>query len=411
MEKRKVGRPKKLVESKYPILALLDRIKEKQEAKENLMGFLQARNNPDEWRGVIATPPGGLLQAVVNAFDKETDIPLEIPFISAISMVAGKMLENGNYLRFGGSVVKPDLWTILLASSGAGKTFASSALQRDSGYSSEFPEAASSAAFVETLSKHNNSLWIRDEIGQFIKNIETIPHLQEMKDYLLRTADGKRIERTTKKEQIVIENPALVLLGLTVLETFDKVVTPEMLLDGFAQRFNLIIAERDKRKDPRNYAIYHMDRHSDRIKREFDAVFTLIQPCTEFTLGCDAEDAFSQGFSMLFKENLPLSFYRRVMYRGVKYALVYHLLLKKSSTIIDAEDIGWGARLCALHLKDAGKVLEDHGAPELERMVKRVDELRKRLVQEGSPFTAREVVRNVHGISSVSEAKAIMSLL
>ena len=36
---------------------------------------------------------------------------------------------------------------------------------------------------------------------------------------------------------------------------------------------------------------------------------------------------------------IPASFYRRVMWRTFKNAAVYHVLLGKADTVIDAEDI------------------------------------------------------------------------
>jgi uncharacterized protein YlxP (DUF503 family) len=410
--KRGPGRPK-APERKFPLMQLLDRIKEREEARENLIGFIKGRDVEDKggWRGLLATPPGSLLETVIRTFDKNTDIPLEIPFITTVSLVAGVMLKRNNSVLFGGANVRPDLWTILLASSGSGKTFASTAIQKMSGFDSDFPEAASSAAFVEALSKNNRGVWVRDEIGQFIKNIESIQHLAEMKDYLLRVADGKRIERSTKKERIVIDDPSLVILGLTVLETFGNVVPPEMLLDGFAQRFNVLIAERDQRKDPRDYAIYDLSHSKDRISKEFEEIQATIKENTQFELLDRAEDAFRTSFGMLYKDDLPMSFFRRVMFRGMKYAMVYHALLKKESTKIDEFDIGWGARLSALHLKDASKILIDHGIPDLEKLIRSAERIKESLARDGKVVSARDIVQGVYGIKSTAEARGILSLI
>lgn len=40
-------------------------------------------------------------------------------------------------------------------------------------------------------------------------------------------------------------------------------------------------------------------------------------------------EGFNESFDMLVHDQLPDSFYRRIMVRGIRYALLYHLLLKK----------------------------------------------------------------------------------
>ncbi len=43
---------------------------------------------------------------------------------------------------------------------------------------------------------------------------------------------------------------------------------------------------------------------------------------------------------MLVHGKLPDSFYRRIMTRGICYALIYHLLLHKVTLELDHEDMG-----------------------------------------------------------------------
>lgn len=383
------------------------------EARDTVRAMLKIKTQPDVWRGLVATPPGSLLSTVTAAFRTSTDIPLEIPFFATLHFLAAHMLSRGVTVDFVGQTVKPDLWSVVLASSGAGKTFATSVLERATGQGANFPEPASSAKFIEDLAKNNNSLWVRDEFAQFLKSIEQQPHLAEMKDYLLKVFDGKKVERNTKKSSIQVEDPALVILGLTVLESFKNNVSAESMLDGFAQRFSYIIAKRDPERPPKDFPIYDMRSYQDRIKTEWEKVVASIQH-QKYRVGPEAEEAFKESFSLLIppNEDIPASFFRRIMFRGVRYALLYHVLLGKTDEVIDAADMGWAGRICALHIHDAAWLVGEHGLPDLEKLCRKAEELRTRILEtEKRAITPRDVVRGVHGIRNTQEARAILQMI
>lgn len=394
-------------------LSIFDVLAKSADARETIRTMLKISAQPDVWRGLLATPPGSLLSTVVAAFRSGTDIPLEIPFFATLHFLAAHMLAKGVTVDFVGQVVKPDLWSVVLASSGAGKTFATNALGRFTGQEASFPEPASSAKFVEDLATHNNSLWVRDEFAQFLKAIEQQPHLQEMKDYLLRVFDGKRVERNTKKAMVRIDDPALCIFGMTVLESFKDSVSPESMLDGFAQRFSYIIAKRDPSRASKDFPIYDMRSYSDRIRSEWDKVTASIQH-QKYIMGPEAEDAFRESFSLLIppNEQIPASFFRRIMFRGVRYALLYHVLLGKETDTLDATDMGWAGRICGLHIHDAAWLVGEHGLPDLERLCRKAEELRTRIQEaEGRPLTPRDVVRGIHGIRNTSDARALLQMI
>jgi hypothetical protein len=375
--------------------------------------MLRIKAGPDAWRGLLATPPGSLLSTVVSAFRQETDIPLEIPFFAVMHFLSAHLLAKGVVVEFVGQEVRPDLWSIVLADSGSGKTFATNLLEKYMGLESTFPEPASAAKFVADLSTHNRALWVRDEFAQFLKALDQQPHMSEIRDYLLRVYDGKTVERNTKKESIRIDDPALCILGLTVLATFRDSVTPESMLDGFAQRFSYVIAKRDPSRPGQKYPIYDMRAHQNRIRDEWNKVIDSVDS-DRYVVGADGELAFRESFLMLMppREEVPMSFFRRVMFRGIRYALLYHVLLGKRGPILDASDMGWAGRVCGLHISDAAWVIGEHGLPDLERMCKRAEEVRDRvLAEENRPVTARDIVRGIHGIRNTSEARALLLML
>lgn len=402
-----------LVKHDVKQLSIFNVLARSEDARETVRMMLKVNAQPNVWRGLVATPPGSLLSTVIAAFRTSTDIPLEIPFFATLHFLAAHMLAKGVTVDFAGQVVKPDLWSVVLAGSGAGKTFATNALGRFTGQDASFPEPASSAKFIEDLATHNNSLWVRDEFAHFLKAIEQQPHLQEMKDYLLRVFDGKRVERNTKKATVSIDDPALCILGMSVLESFKDSVSPESMLDGFAQRFSYIIAKSDPTRPMKDFPIYDLRPYQDRIRSEWDTATASIQH-QNYVMGPDAEDAFKESFSLLIppNEQIPSSFFRRIMFRGVRYALLYHVLLGKETNTLDATDMGWAGRICGLHIHDAAWLVGEHGLPDLERLCRKAEELRDRIQRdEKRAITPRDVVRGIHGVRNTSEARSLLQMI
>lgn len=393
-------------------MTIFDVILKSDEARDTVRAMLQFKDQPDVWRGLVATPPGSLLATVVSAFRNATDIPLEIPFFATLHFLSAHLLRLGVSIDFVGQTVRPDLWSVVLADSGTGKTFATNVLERFTDEQANFPEPASAAKFVELLAQHNNGMWVRDEFAQFLKALDQQPHMVEIRDYLLRVYDGKRVERNTKKESIVVDDPALCILGLTVLQTFKDNVSAESMVDGFAQRFSYIIAKRDLSRPSKDYPIYDLRPYQDRIRSEWTKVCESVRH-KRYVVSEDGEAAFRESFAMLLPPNdeVPLSFFRRIMFRGLRYALLYHVLLGKENAELDAADLGWAGRICGLHIRDAAWLVGEHGLPDLERLCRKAEEVKARIEAEGRACTPRDITRGVYGIRNTNEARAILTMI
>ena len=104
-------------------LSLLDLILKEREKGENVItGILSIRPPEDMWRGLIALPPSTLLEDIVAEFDKKSNIPLELPFFNFFHYLAALLLQKSVTLHVNDITIRPDIWTVLLAESGAGKT-------------------------------------------------------------------------------------------------------------------------------------------------------------------------------------------------------------------------------------------------------------------------------------------------
>lgn len=398
---------------------LIDLAKSKGEARETIKGIVSdIKNSPKEdWRGLMAVPPGSPLERVLSAFRSESDIPLELPFFAFLHFVSGWLLSKQIKVSVKGKVFYPELWTIVLADSGCGKTLAHNIIAKEAPIKSTFPEPNSGARFIEALGQNNFSLWFQDEIAQKLKQIETpAGPLSDIKEYLLRVYGNDKIERSTLKGTVTVEEPCLGILGLNTPESFFKAISQDSLLDGFAQRFAYVVAESDPSRtlasNPEKYAIYDEKILRKAAHYAFDMlVKTPLHQ--EYKVGEKGEEAFRVSFGLLLNKSVPTSFYRRIMFRSFRYALLYHVMLGKETDIIDDVDIGWGARVSYLHLQDVGKLIRK-GKDEfdtLANLIEKAEALKARVEAKGGTLKARDIQQNIRGIKTSEEATALLSLL
>ena len=392
------------------LLALIEAGNLTDERRETLRGVLACGTARKGWRGDLIVPPGTLLDETVRLFERTTDFPLELPAFALLHGLAAYLLDKNIEIEVGGTRVRPDLWTVLLAASGAGKTKTVSVIEKVMPLRL-FPEATTSARFIEELATHNRSAWFADEWAQFLKRMESQSYAEEMRGYLLELYDGKTLARRTAKGTIEIENAALVILGTTVRETFLDNVSVESMLDGFTQRFGFIIGEADPNRTPDRFPIYRVEEPGNLapLRAAWGRIAALpLFPL--YTVGPEGEEAFSIAFKEHYHRHneVPQSFFRRVMWRVFKYALVYHILLCKTSAEIDAEDVGWAVRVATIHLADAKRLLDGYQMSELETIIVKAERLQDKL---GKRPTKRELISGVRNIRNAAMADFVLDLM
>ncbi|MBF0398635.1 MAG: DUF3987 domain-containing protein [Desulfobacterales bacterium] len=415
-----MGRPKK-VESKNFQLELdfkgtLKSIEKSKEARDLVIAMIRSKNKQrNQWRGLMAVPPTSLLEHIISQFQENTNIPLEIPFFTFFCMVSGYLLINEINLDICGKKIIPDIWTVILASSGAGKTYTENEISDgliEVMKKIEFQGTGcvSSAAFINELKDKPRGLWVRDEFAQFLKQIEN-PNgpLSEMKDYLLRVFDNAEIQRKTKKDGLItIQCPALSILGLTVVETFKNYVTTESMLDGFAQRFCYVVAESDPQRHFLDYPIWRIENKS--WQKRWEKIIKSLH--SQYYSSEDLISAFAGSFQVLYSQKIPESFYRRIMWKAHKYALIYHIIREDVSKDLKAEDYGWAARALSLHIDDAAYLIGEHNLSPLERLIQAAEKIfRKSMIDTGKPPNPRDLISGIKAIKNASEAKAILEIV
>ncbi|MDN7410567.1 hypothetical protein QZM42_18670 [Burkholderia vietnamiensis] len=399
----------------YTLNSLEKKLKDSKEARDTIRAMLaikrsQKNDNRIKWSGLFAVPPSSSMERVLKAFVTETDIPLELPFFTFLYFISGYLVSKDAKIKSFLGEFYPDIWTVVLAPSGSGKTLTHDVFKKHAPAKSNFPEPASGAAFIKAFEENNPARWFQDEVAQKLKQIETTGSpLADCKEYLLRAYGNDKIERTTKRDQITIEKPLITILGLNTFESFVKALSAESLLDGFAQRFAFVIAEKDPARPMIDFPLYNFEKLESAVIGAFEKL-TNTTIHQEYELDSSSIEAFRQSFKLLCRDNIPESFFRRIMFRAFKYALIYHVMLGKDSNKIDAEDIGWGARVSSMHIDDIHKIVKtDEGEKTLDLITRAINYIEKR-INEGKEVKARDVQMNVKGVKTAEQAKIFLGM-
>lgn len=396
-------------------------LKTEGEGKKVVKGFMRRSPNIEQdWRGLIATPPGSVLQRCIDPFRAFTDIPLELPFFGVLHYVSTFLNKNGCSLSSDKiRKMNPFIWNVILAPSGAGKTLSHDWIGEIAPVKSNMPNCGSSAMWFEELKRCKEqdgyASWFCDEWAQKVKMIET-PNspLSEMKENMLKSYNSRQIERATKKTgNIIIQDPTFNFYAVNTEKSFIDSISVESMADGFAQRFGYVYTLADPDRHMTDYALYNEEKVLTELEGAFDKMLT-VDLHQNYIIVDEAEQEYEKIFKALFKEdNLPNSFYRRALYKTLTYALLYHVINLKSSQYIDGEDIQWASRVTEMHLNDTWKIFEKKGMGEVRTKMEKVKSQKERFeAKEGRDFKPRDLVQmNRSWVGDSKEAKEILDFL
>lgn len=398
------------------------------DGKKLVSGLMKLKSR-NEWSGHEAVPPASLLEDVLDLFKDNSDIPLELPFSYMMAFLSGFLCTKRVSIQISKrQTIGPQLFLTALAPSGSSKTMSKSFITSWMKEASDgtcpvptLPQPGSAAKFVEIVRDNPFGLWIRDEFGQFLNEIATQQHQSGMKEHLLNAYSNETLEKRTIKDEIVVEDYAFAFLGLTVDVDFPDKVGSDSLVDGFAQRFLYLIATTDKERGAREHSLYFSDdretperkKTEQRVIRKFRKIFEMANlEGANLTLSKEAYEKYDETFQTEFSEDFPTSFYRRIMFAIFRYAAIYHLLLNRRGTVIDEISVAYAARVINMHLRDTKKLLEMCGWSDLERMIRKCEEVRERFIKKnGTAPKARDYVSSVRAIQNVQQAKNIIQLM
>ncbi len=371
------------------------------------------RSIRSRWEGREMVPAGTIIDDLLRSFAAGSNIPLDLPFWTLIHACSAKLCQMNVSLSLGnGSVVHPDIWTVVLASSGAGKTYTANHVLKN--VAPDVPivksDAVSSAKLFEDIAETPRGLFFSDEFYQLFRQIETVNGpMADARRMFLKLYDGGDVSKSSKKDgTIVIENPRLSLLGLTVTDTFVEGVSAESLTDGFLQRFGICIAKPDPFRPGSEFPIWSVEA---KLFDHWQRIFSIIQESKQYSLGSEALDEYKNFFKAHF-ENLPESFYRRVLWRTLKLSMVYHVLIGLG----DEEKIGnvamgYAIRATERSIVDSAELLLRSKGGELGKAVESAQRAYDKAMIQGGRFTVRDLLRAVPRLSNATTARFVYELI
>jgi hypothetical protein len=379
-----------------------------------LRAILYTKDNSAVWRGIIATPPGSLLELVLAEFMSKTSIAAELVFMSTICLMAQYMAERGATLVMkDGQEIRLDLMTILLASSGQSKSFTASKLM--AAFSpiwvpNIIADAGSTAGLLTSLKENEGkaALWRAEEFGEFWRQTRTEVHAGTPR-VILMAYDGATISKQLKTEKLEIVKPYLSIFGTTVTENLAHALNPDDWLSGLCARLCFVLCPRDSARawNDRKYALLD-ELDLVRITDEFRKLVA-VPIHKQYRLSSDARTKIKDAWVIMGQQELDEAFVRRVEFRAFKYAVVYHWLQGKTSDVIDAQDINWAFRLSLLHLSDLKVILDPEECHDYKELVRVGEELRKK---HGANFTPRHIQMRLHRkLKNSDESKAVFLLV
>jgi len=380
--------------------------------REQLRGWLAFSQSAPlrRWRGDNLIPPATLLECVCDSFRNGTDLPLEIPFAAVLHILSGLAAQKKITAQCGDTVIEPNVWTVVLADSGTGKSLTLKKL-------TEFTDdvrvdasgVASARALFDCILEQPRGLWVQDEAGQFLRWASQ-PDQAKLKSILLALGTGEPISwRTRGDGNLRVAEHCLSLFFLSQTELWTRHNPPESMVDGLLARFGYLIARPDPERPPRDFPLYEID--TTNWSNAWNRISFRLR--TEYVVESEAVDLYREAFRSIFPrtEDIPVAFSRRLLFRTHQYALLYHMLREPDKQRIGAETYGYALRLTRTTLEEARHLIGEHNLSDLARLIAKAEALKTRIEESGKLCTPRDLIAGIWGITTVAQARGILNLL
>ncbi len=361
------------------------------------------------------TPPGSFLATVIDEVRRKTDLPEEIALGVVLSQMTASLAQAGCTVTWPGDsrAIEMSLWLVVLAPSGAGKTFLRTLVQEALGLDlTLLPEPGSGRAFLTGLQACEGvELWVRDEYGQLVRQISDGGPLATLRDYLLRAYDHAPLELSTQKDGLTrIDRPVLSIFATTVDTTWASCIDPAMLADGLLARHLFIVAQRR----PLEVPLYPFRSMAEAIGKAAEGLRGRLSERVDFVIGEEAAAVYEAQWKRAAEQmsNVDPAYFRRVTWNAARYSVVYHLLLGHAGREIGAEAMQWAWRLVLLHLQYVREVLSLSDSGFASRLDKVLGWVEMR-VQQGADPTSNGFVRELcrhfgRDLGGASEARQLI---
>jgi len=315
------------------------------------------------------TIPKEFFKPVIAYHQTMTDAPLPFLF-SGVLMTCAGVIGNRVKILLGSAVIKPNLYIMTMSGStvnrkSAGVSLTKKKLQeleKTVGKRFLMAESGSLEGLVETMREArsgeqkevmNTGIVCFSELSSFIDNIRK-DYNAGYESFILDVYDGNGHRRELKKEQSVIKDPCLSIIGAITMAQFNMKLSETDAHSGLLQRFIIVYEPERTSKIKSLVEIETADPETEElilkdlveIDRTAEAIH---QSGKTFQLSEDAEAIYQESFdadqkllSKLASENAELagmmsSFHGRLDVMKIKIALIYQTVKIAQSEEIDGE--------------------------------------------------------------------------
>lgn len=375
-------------------------------------------------------PDGSPLKDVVDEFFSLTPVPLELPVFSFIFYLSAWLTQEDVCISVGGKRIPPAIWLVLLARSGSLKSFSNDIIKVNAPVQSNLDGFESDAKMLDMMEENQAAedadgsprtpqrhRWVCDEFAQTLKKIEAEKsNLSGCKQYLLQAYDRAPLSRKLMSYTKEVTDTTMSILGINVYETFLTTISPESLLDGFAQRFAYVVSSDPKEETPPRLpkSSEYLEMDTARLQAVAAVAWSKLRQQTllkDYELSDDARKIFedwSNRFATLY-EDMPDSFFIRLRFRLFPFALIYHILAGKGANKqIDKISAQYAILLFGALLGHTKRLLLDVGEGDLAKKLRRVLDLKSK---HGEALTIRDVIQGMSGYKvTASEARALWQI-
>lgn len=318
--------------------------------------------------------PKGIIEDVIKIVATQTDLPPEIAFFAFMNKMGAALTQNKFLVAFpDGQKMPPNLWNICLAISGAGKTLSQSAIVEPITAMASvvrMPQtltAAAMFAFFESKNMNENirfqrcrAQFCRDEFGELMRLMKKDGG-DELRDLLLRTFDGGKLTRATKKDgECETEETYISVFGTSVDTTFFSNIEENDFENGLMQRFMLSLCHS---RPAWRKSFYSLKNETIRASIKFCGVWdAAIAGGRNYTVTDGAMRAYDDWFqkrwvSMPDKE----SYFRRYAWSTFKYALIFKALTNPNG-LVEESELLLALRVTDQHLVDLHRCISEYTA-------------------------------------------------
>lgn len=284
-----------------------------------------------------ALPTSGFLGRYVRAAISLTSSPAEFHLLSAISAVSA-VLGNRVCIENWGTRLYPNTWNVMVAPSGLVNKSTAIALSKrlitDAGLDVFHASDGSREGMLSEFAKKPAGLTVLDEFGAWLA-ANTSDYRVGTKENLTELYGGTdQWRRTLRSGDVVINRPALSILGATTVDWLEDRVTAADLRGGFLVRFMFLTAGPAERATNRDFSQWNEIERNRLIAaiRRIHRIGATANPSepTSLELTDDARVAYTTWANAWEKRvegdsrSELLSFAVRLRTAVLKLAIVYH---------------------------------------------------------------------------------------